>query len=424
MSFPVADDLRAGLRAALAIADALVRNRSGCNSGAFGVSASAATPFRGRAFAPRAAFTREVGAQRVLRGCLKGTSRRERPLTSKRRPDGGESRPPKGDARATRKLPAADEPFDDPDATVAASAGHLTPDLSRDATAGGTGSRVESEWSESGTASREGRAIGGPSEGPNGDRVRAEGRAFKRSPEGTHEVHAGAEGGDPEEPIDSTKRTPRHVQTPAYKRPASGPKKPPPDGETHSHQQPSAKTDPDSAHQLEQLLARDDTGEEKPERGWCRDWKKSPSAGIDEALHHGARRCNADVQREREDRLAEHCRRVEEELRGREKRRSFRGRRCLIVCLTKFDPDTAGFLVHPSATAAAASMGRYCDNIIQAIKRKGTCAGHRFAYFDELAQTGRIVTTAQRRSVFIPHDLAAFQVKCGLVSSQQPKDPT
>lgn len=132
--------------------------------------------------------------------------------------------------------------------------------------------------------------------------------------------------------------------------------------------------------------------------------RRADDAEIEPGLHHAASRTTADVLSEREARILAIAERVDRELRYRDQRtdarRSFRGRRVPIVCLTDLDSGTGGCRIFPSATAAGARYGRCADNIIQAIVRKGTCGGHRWAYLDDLA--GTLGQAADGRRVFIP----------------------
>jgi hypothetical protein len=130
-------------------------------------------------------------------------------------------------------------------------------------------------------------------------------------------------------------------------------------------------------------------------------WRQSEEPTASEPLHHSTLRTNDVVLSDRESRIQAIAVRVEKELRGKAKRRSFRGRRCEIVCLTDIDPTTGGMRIYPSGTAAAASIGRCCDNVIQAIRRKGTCGTHRWNYLDEMK--GKISASTTGQKVFIPN---------------------
>jgi hypothetical protein len=84
-------------------------------------------------------------------------------------------------------------------------------------------------------------------------------------------------------------------------------------------------------------------------------------------------------------RVLAHARRIAAETGGREAvARSTRGTKRVVVCLTSLDPETGRLRRFAAVSRAAEWLGRVSDNVCQAIKRKGLCGGHRWAYESDL----------------------------------------
>lgn len=76
---------------------------------------------------------------------------------------------------------------------------------------------------------------------------------------------------------------------------------------------------------------------------------------------------------------------AEMEHRGTPLERSTRGSAHAIICFTALDPaDRTKLLRFPAVSRAAEFVHQKCDNVCQAIRRQGTCGGHRFGYVSEL----------------------------------------
>lgn len=96
----------------------------------------------------------------------------------------------------------------------------------------------------------------------------------------------------------------------------------------------------------------------------------------------------------REQLLLQHAARIATETKGAEATtKGTRGTPQRVVCLTDVDPLTGRLRRFRTASAAAAWVGRVCDNVVQAAKRGGRSGGHRWAYelkmpagFDEVAE--------------------------------------